>query len=70
MPEPQFDAAPLSPCINVCTLDDRGLCRGCLRTVEEITRWTRLTPRQQWDVIAACTARRPAAGAPAVPVRP
>lgn len=33
--------APIrSPCINVCTLDPRsGLCLGCKRTVEEITRW-------------------------------
>jgi predicted Fe-S protein YdhL (DUF1289 family) len=31
----------LSPCINVCTLDQKsGLCMGCKRTVEEITRWT------------------------------
>lgn len=64
MSEPILDAAPLSPCISVCTLDEQGLCRGCLRTVEEITRWTRLTPRQQWDVIASCRARRLARAAP------
>lgn len=30
-----------SPCINICTLDSKsGLCMGCKRTVEEITRWT------------------------------
>jgi predicted Fe-S protein YdhL (DUF1289 family) len=29
-----------SPCINVCMLDQKsGLCMGCKRTVEEITRW-------------------------------
>jgi uncharacterized protein len=29
-----------SPCTNVCAIDEtRGLCRGCWRTIEEITRW-------------------------------
>ena len=30
---------PPSPCINVCRLDARGLCVGCLRSGEEIARW-------------------------------
>jgi predicted Fe-S protein YdhL (DUF1289 family) len=29
----------LSPCIGVCKLDDCGLCEGCHRTADEITRW-------------------------------
>ena len=28
-----------SPCIGVCTLDDDGLCDGCLRTGDEIAAW-------------------------------
>lgn len=29
-----------SPCINVCEIaPDTGLCRGCLRTLDEIARW-------------------------------
>ncbi len=29
-----------SPCIKVCVLDpESGLCRGCLRTAEEIGGW-------------------------------
>lgn len=29
-----------SPCVSLCTLDEaRTLCRGCGRTVDEITRW-------------------------------
>lgn len=29
-----------SPCINVCEIERRsGLCRGCLRTVDEIMAW-------------------------------
>lgn len=32
-------ALPLSPCIGICRLDERGYCEGCLRTGEEIARW-------------------------------
>lgn len=32
--------AVLSPCIGVCTLDASGLCEGCLRTRDEIARWS------------------------------
>ncbi len=29
-----------SPCINICRMDpESGLCIGCLRTIDEITRW-------------------------------
>ncbi|HZX27889.1 MAG TPA: DUF1289 domain-containing protein [Telluria sp.] len=29
-----------SPCINVCEMaPDTGLCRGCLRTIDEIVAW-------------------------------
>jgi hypothetical protein len=34
---------PLSPCTGVCRLDARGLCMGCLRTGDEIARWTRMS---------------------------
>jgi predicted Fe-S protein YdhL (DUF1289 family) len=28
-----------SPCIGVCTINDEGLCDGCLRTGDEIAGW-------------------------------
>jgi predicted Fe-S protein YdhL (DUF1289 family) len=28
-----------SPCINVCEMAPDGLCRGCLRTIDEIVAW-------------------------------
>lgn len=29
-----------SPCINVCEMDPAsGLCRGCMRTINEIVAW-------------------------------
>jgi len=33
-----------SPCVKVCVLDpETGLCRGCLRSVEEIADWLEMT---------------------------
>ena len=48
-----------SPCINVCKMDARsGLCTGCLRTIDEITVWSRLDDRQRLAVLAAVAQRR------------
>jgi uncharacterized protein len=34
------DVAPASPCIGVCLIDPAtGHCRGCLRSIAEITNW-------------------------------
>jgi len=45
-------SGPPSPCIKVCVLDEFGSCRGCRRTVPEIARWARMSPEEQWAVIA------------------
>ena len=35
--------AVASPCINVCRMDEAtGWCEGCLRTLDEIARWSAL----------------------------
>ena len=49
---------PPSPCINVCRLDDNGLCVGCLRTGEEIGRWMAMTASEQWQLLAVLAERR------------
>lgn len=59
--------APLSPCINVCSLDERGYCRGCYRTRDEIAGWIRMSAERQWAVIRACDERRLARGGRAAP---
>ena len=42
-----------SPCVNICTLDARsGLCLGCGRTVDEIARWSAMTPAQRTQVMS------------------
>ncbi|UGS91168.1 DUF1289 domain-containing protein [Ralstonia wenshanensis] len=33
-----------SPCISVCKMDEaRGLCIGCMRTIEEIAAWSTMS---------------------------
>jgi len=51
-------AAPHSPCINVCSIGPNGCCRGCYRTLEEISGWIQLDPAAQWAVIRAADDRR------------
>ncbi len=47
-----------SPCINICTLDQRsGLCMGCKRTVEEITRWTSYSDEQRTEIMRSLPSR-------------
>ena len=42
-----------TPCIRVCTLDsETGLCEGCGRTREEITRWYRITEEERLRIMA------------------
>ena len=38
---------PLTPCTGVCRLDARGLCEGCLRTGDEIARWSGMDDAQK-----------------------
>ena len=44
-----------SPCISVCTVDRvRGMCIGCLRTLEEIGAWRTMTLDHKRAVVEAC----------------
>lgn len=44
--------APLSPCISICDLDEiRGWCKGCYRTLEEITDWPELSEKEKNDLL-------------------
>lgn len=55
--------AVLSPCIGVCTLRADGLCEGCLRTVDEIAAWSRLSDAERLHVMdTLLPAREAAAG--------
>jgi predicted Fe-S protein YdhL (DUF1289 family) len=37
-----------SPCIRICVVDEtREVCRGCYRTLDEISQWASYTPTQK-----------------------
>jgi predicted Fe-S protein YdhL (DUF1289 family) len=44
--------------MNVCSLDDRGVCRGCFRSLAEIAEWTRMSAGEQWAVVDRAERRR------------
>ncbi|MFQ6552764.1 DUF1289 domain-containing protein [Aestuariibius insulae] len=49
-----------SPCVKICVIDPtEKLCIGCLRTVEEITDWSRLSKEARHDIMATLPARAP-----------
>lgn len=47
-----------SPCIGVCESNNRGYCKGCLRSRDERLYWLQLTPMQKREVIRLCQQRR------------
>ncbi|HZT00973.1 MAG TPA: DUF1289 domain-containing protein [Steroidobacteraceae bacterium] len=54
---PEWDR-PRSPCNRICSLDERGYCIGCLRTADEIGRWTTMSAAEQWRVVGELKKRR------------
>ncbi|WP_104399423.1 DUF1289 domain-containing protein [Vibrio penaeicida] len=46
-----------SPCVRVCTVDERGYCQGCMRNRQERFDWLNMTPTQQLHVIKLCRQR-------------
>ena len=60
--------APTSPCLNICVLDASRTCVGCLRTLDEIARWGRMSAAEQWQVIARLERDRQQEAATASPV--
>lgn len=47
-----------SPCTKVCVIDPASrLCTGCLRSIDEITDWSRMAPDQRRSIMAGLPAR-------------
>lgn len=43
-----------SPCIKVCVVHPQArVCTGCLRSIEEITRWSRMTAAERREIMTA-----------------
>jgi uncharacterized protein len=54
-----IDAPPASPCLGICLMDPATrMCRGCLRTVEEIRAWYEASAAEKWAILARLEARR------------
>lgn len=56
MEQLEFFTVP-SPCVGICTVDEKGYCRGCMRKREERFNWLNMTPAQQLHVIKLCRQR-------------
>lgn len=62
MPDLAPVTAPESPCILVCTMDQRGeYCLGCHRTGAEIAQWSRASVAEKQAILALVAARQAAA---------
>lgn len=49
-----------SPCVKLCVIHpEERLCVGCMRTIEEISGWSRLTPEARAEIVADLPARAP-----------
>ncbi|MEZ5751304.1 MAG: DUF1289 domain-containing protein [Paracoccaceae bacterium] len=48
-----------SPCVKICVVHPATrLCTGCLRTIDEIAGWSRMTPDARRAVMAELPARQ------------
>ena len=56
------DPTPPSPCLGICLMDPRTrMCRGCLRTVEEIAAWYTASTAEKEALLGELAMRRAAA---------
>jgi predicted Fe-S protein YdhL (DUF1289 family) len=48
----------VSPCIKICVIEPQSrLCTGCLRSIDEIGAWSRMTPEARSDIMADLPSR-------------
>ena len=49
-----------SPCVKICVIHpEERLCVGCLRSLDEIAQWSRLTPMARQAIMAELPSRAP-----------
>jgi len=49
-----------SPCIQVCVVHpEERICTGCLRTIDEITRWSKMGPEERSEIMQELPTRAP-----------
>lgn len=43
-----------SPCVKICVVHPQArICTGCLRSIDEITRWTKMDPEERRAIMTA-----------------
>ncbi|MDT8328761.1 MAG: DUF1289 domain-containing protein [Roseovarius sp.] len=48
-----------SPCVKVCVVHPEArICTGCLRTIDEITRWSKMPSEERREIMAALPDRQ------------
>jgi hypothetical protein len=52
-----IDAAVPSPCVDICRLDQQGLCVGCRRTLDEIAEWSRASEARRREILSQLALR-------------
>lgn len=49
-----------SPCVKTCVVHPtERICVGCLRTLDEIARWSKMSPEERAEITAALPDRAP-----------
>ncbi|WP_147197335.1 DUF1289 domain-containing protein [Pantoea sp. MBD-2R] len=46
-----------SPCRGICQADERGYCRGCMRSREERFNWMAFSDTQKREILRLCRLR-------------
>jgi uncharacterized protein len=50
-------AAVPSPCVDICRLNEQGLCVGCRRTLGEIAEWSQASDARRLEILSALKTR-------------
>ena len=56
----EVDLPVKSPCIEVCSLNERDICIGCYRTANEIIEWFSACDQRKREILTAVVERRAA----------
>ncbi|NOE16679.1 DUF1289 domain-containing protein [Ruegeria atlantica] len=49
-----------SPCVQICVVHPtERICTGCYRTIDEITRWSKMDSRERAEIMENLPTRKP-----------
>ncbi len=49
-----------SPCVQICVVHPtERICTGCYRTIDEITRWSKMDSSERAEIMEDLSARKP-----------